>query len=55
MCLEKLVAEGLSANAATEFLSTLTGALVLANALSDTGAHDRATKDLLRRRKPVPA
>src|SRR4051794_10857454 len=49
MCLEKLVAEGFTLNAATEFLSTLTGALVLANALGDTGAYDRATKDLLRR------
>ena len=50
MCLDKLVAEGLSVNAATGFLSTLTGALVLANALGDTGAYDRATKDLLRPR-----
>jgi TetR/AcrR family transcriptional repressor of nem operon len=55
MCLDKLVAEGLSANAATKFLSTLTGALVLANALGDTGAYDRATKDLLRPREPVTA
>ena len=55
MCLDKLVAEGLSANAATRFLSTLTGALVLANALGDTGAYDRATKDLLPQRKPVSA
>lgn len=55
VCLDKLVAEGLSANAATEFLSTLIGALVLANALGDTGAYDCATKDLLRPRKPVPA
>jgi TetR/AcrR family transcriptional repressor of nem operon len=55
MCLDKLVAEGLSVNAATAFLSTLTGALVLANALGDTGAYDRATKDLRRLRKPVPA
>src|ERR1700733_2401058 len=46
MCLDKLVAEGLSANAATEFLSTITGALVLANALGDTGAYDRAPQDL---------
>ena len=55
MCLDKLVAEGLSANAATEFLSTLTGALVVANALSDIGAYDRATKNLLRPREPVSA
>jgi TetR/AcrR family transcriptional regulator, transcriptional repressor for nem operon len=55
MCLDKLVAEGLPVNAATEFLSTLTGALVLANALGDPGAYDRATKDLPRLREPVPA
>jgi hypothetical protein len=48
MCLDMRVAAGLSANAVTVFLSTLTGALVLANALGDTGAYDRATKDLLR-------
>ena len=33
----------------------LTGALVLANALGDTGAYDRATKDLLRPREPLPS
>jgi len=55
MCLDKLVAEGLSVNAAARVLSTLTGALVLANALGDTGAYDRATKDLLQPREPVPA
>jgi len=55
MCLDKLVAEGFTLNAATEFLSTLTGALVLANALGETGAYDRATKGLRRRREPLPA
>ena len=50
MCLDKMVAEGLSASSAAEFLSTITGALVLANALGDTAAYDRATNDLLRRR-----
>jgi TetR/AcrR family transcriptional regulator, transcriptional repressor for nem operon len=55
MCLDKLVAEGFTLNAATEFLATLTGALVLANALGETGAYDRATKDLLRARKPLPS
>jgi hypothetical protein len=29
-------------------LSTITGALVLANALGDTAEYDRATRDLLR-------
>jgi TetR/AcrR family transcriptional repressor of nem operon len=47
MCLDKLVAEGLSPSNAAEMLSTITGALVIANALGDTAAYDRATKDLL--------
>jgi TetR/AcrR family transcriptional repressor of nem operon len=48
MCLEKLIAEGLSPVKATELLSTITGALVVANALGDASAYDRATSDLLR-------
>jgi TetR/AcrR family transcriptional repressor of nem operon len=48
MCLEKLIAEGLSAAKAAELLSTITGALVVANALGDASAYDRATSDLLR-------
>jgi TetR/AcrR family transcriptional regulator, transcriptional repressor for nem operon len=48
MCLDKLVAAGLSKNDAVEFLSTITGALVVSNALSDTSAYDRATKNLVR-------
>ena len=55
MCLEKLTAEGLSESSAAEFLSTITGALVIANALGDTGAYDRATSDLLRLREAAPA
>src|SRR6202158_5968729 len=47
MCLDKLVAEGLSASKAAEVLATITGALVVANALGDTAAYDRATSDLL--------
>jgi TetR/AcrR family transcriptional repressor of nem operon len=54
MCLDKLVAEGLSPSNAAEVLSTITGALVVANALGDTAAYDRATSDLLRRRKAAP-
>jgi TetR/AcrR family transcriptional repressor of nem operon len=49
MCLDKLVNAGLSKNAAAEFLSTITGALVVANALSDASAYDRATKELVRK------
>jgi TetR/AcrR family transcriptional repressor of nem operon len=48
MCQDKLVAEGLSPSKAAEVLSTITGALVLANALGDTAEYDRATRDLLR-------
>ena len=55
MCLDKLVAEGLSPSRAAEVLSTITGALVVANALGDTGAYDRATSDLLRLRKAALA
>ena len=55
MCLHKLVAEGLSPGNAAEVLSTLTGALVVANALGDTAAFDRATRDLSRQFLPAPA
>jgi TetR/AcrR family transcriptional repressor of nem operon len=61
MCLDKLTAEGLSASSAAEFLATITGALVVANALGDTAAYDQATSDLMRlheapvaRRPPQP-
>jgi TetR/AcrR family transcriptional repressor of nem operon len=50
MCQDKLVAEGLSPGKAAEVLSTITGALVLANALGDTAEYDRATRDMLRKR-----
>jgi TetR/AcrR family transcriptional repressor of nem operon len=50
MCQDKLVAEGLSPGKAAEVLSTITGALVLANALGDTAEYDRATRNLLRER-----
>ena len=50
MCQDKLVAEGLSPSKAAEVLSTITGALVVANALGDTAEYDRATRDLLRHR-----
>lgn len=49
MCQGKLVAEGLSPGKAAEVLSTITGALVLANALGDTTEYDRATRDLPRK------
>jgi TetR/AcrR family transcriptional regulator, transcriptional repressor for nem operon len=52
MCLNKLTTEGLSPNNAAEVLSTITGALIVANALGDTAAYDRATRDLLPRARP---
>jgi TetR/AcrR family transcriptional repressor of nem operon len=55
MCQDKLVAGGLSPNRAAEVLATITGALVLANALGDTAEYDRATRDLLRHRTVAPA
>jgi TetR/AcrR family transcriptional regulator, transcriptional repressor for nem operon len=55
MCLDKIVAEGLSVASATEFLSTLVGALVVANALGDTTAYDRATNELLHQREATVA
>ena len=55
MCQEKLVTEGLSPSNAAEVLSTITGALVLANAFGDTAEYDRATRDLLRHRTAAPA
>lgn len=53
LCHEKLVAQGLEPGQASEFLSTLVGAVVLANALQDEAAYDRAVKALPRR--PVAA
>jgi TetR/AcrR family transcriptional repressor of nem operon len=53
MCLDKLVAEGVAPSTAAELLSTITGALVVANALGDPTAYDRAIGDLLRQRKPA--
>jgi TetR/AcrR family transcriptional repressor of nem operon len=43
MCIDKMMAEGMSKNDATELLSTITGALVLSNALGESGVYDRAT------------
>jgi TetR/AcrR family transcriptional repressor of nem operon len=55
VCQDKLIAGGLSPNKAREFLSTIVGALVVANALRDTAEYDRATKGLLRERKAAIA
>jgi TetR/AcrR family transcriptional regulator, transcriptional repressor for nem operon len=48
MCLDKATGSGLSHDAATELLATITGAMVVATALDDFTAYDRATGELLR-------
>jgi TetR/AcrR family transcriptional regulator, transcriptional repressor for nem operon len=45
MCLDKLVKEGLSQKEAAEFLATITGALVVANAIDEKALYDRATTE----------
>jgi TetR/AcrR family transcriptional repressor of nem operon len=44
MCQEKMISQGMSTIEASTLLSTLIGALVVANALGDAGEYDRATK-----------
>jgi TetR/AcrR family transcriptional repressor of nem operon len=51
-CLDKLMAGGLLIDEANEFLATITGAMVVATALSDLTAFDRATSELSS--KPAP-
>ncbi|MGF6757479.1 TetR/AcrR family transcriptional regulator [Paraburkholderia sp. GAS42] len=51
MAIDKLVGERLSEKRATQFLSTIVGALVVANSLGDPTVYDRATEDLLGRRE----
>jgi len=46
MCQTKMVKSGLTSKEAAELLSTITGAMVLATALDDNAAYDRATVDL---------
>jgi TetR/AcrR family transcriptional repressor of nem operon len=55
MCIDKLVEKGLTPTKADEVLATLTGALVLANALGDRSAYDRATSDIRGTREAVAA
>ena len=45
MCHEKLVEEGLSSDEASQLLATITGALVVANAVNDFATYDRATRE----------
>ena len=50
-----MVAEGLTPRKASEFLSTLVGAMVVANALRDTAEYDRATNAVRQRREAAVA
>ena len=50
MCQDKLVSGGLHPGDAAEVLSTITGALVVANAMGDKAEYDRATQAMLRQR-----
>ena len=54
MCHEKLVQEGLSSDQASQLLATITGALVVANAVNDFATYDRATREFTRLWKPAP-
>jgi TetR/AcrR family transcriptional repressor of nem operon len=55
VCLDKLVAAGLSPDNAAKLLATITGAMVIANALDDMGEYDRATRELMREPDSVTA
>jgi TetR/AcrR family transcriptional regulator, transcriptional repressor for nem operon len=50
MCLDNLQSKGLSREKASELLATITGAMVVANALGDLTYYDRATQPLGRER-----
>ena len=47
MCEDKMMSQGLSRQDASKLLSTLIGAIVVANALGDSSEYDRATADLV--------
>jgi len=47
-CIQRLMASGLTQKRASHVLSTITGAMVVANAINDLSAYDRATADLMR-------
>ena len=49
MCLDKMMAAGLSESSASGLLATITGALVVANALNDVATYDRAARELMRK------
>ncbi len=54
MCHEKIVEHGLSPSEASLLLSTITGALVVANAVNDFSVYDNATREFTKGEKPAP-
>jgi TetR/AcrR family transcriptional regulator, transcriptional repressor for nem operon len=48
MCEEKMVSQGMSKLEASRLLSTLIGALVVANAIGDSTEYERATADVMK-------
>jgi TetR/AcrR family transcriptional repressor of nem operon len=48
MCMEKMTVNGVPQKEAAEVLSTITGAIMVANALGDKGMYDKATSDTLK-------
>jgi TetR/AcrR family transcriptional repressor of nem operon len=53
MCLVKLEAQGFSPGDAAQLLTTITGAMVIANALDDVTVYDRATHGLMDEFRPT--
>lgn len=53
--LEMMAADGLANSTASEFLATITGAMVIANALGDASEFDRATSDLMAKQDALAA
>lgn len=53
--LDMLVEAGLTEAAASEFLATIVGAMVMATAMGDVGQFDRATDELIREREALAA
>jgi TetR/AcrR family transcriptional repressor of nem operon len=49
MCLRKMMTAGLSEGSASRLLATITGALIVANALNDVATYDRAANELTRK------
>jgi TetR/AcrR family transcriptional repressor of nem operon len=47
MCQDKMISEGILPTEASKLLSSIVGAIVVANALGDTAEYDRATSELL--------